>query len=137
MQYTTAPILVRYSDTDQMKFVHHSNYLRYFEIARLEWLRAMGISYKKMEGDQLLLPVVDAYVKYHRPTFFEDQLTVTVFLKSMPKASLDFNYEIRNQDNVCVCTGSTKLAFLDAISQRPTRCPKILYNAFESFRVAE
>jgi acyl-CoA thioester hydrolase len=63
MQYTTAPILVRYSDTDQMKFVHHSNYLRYFEIARLEWLRAMGISYKKMEEDQLLLPVVDAYVK--------------------------------------------------------------------------
>ncbi|MDA0773423.1 MAG: thioesterase family protein [Bacteroidetes bacterium] len=137
MQYTTAPILVRYSDTDQMKFVHHSNYLRYFEIARLEWLRAMGISYKKMEEDQLLLPVVDAYVKYHRPTFFEDQLTVTVFLKSMPKASLDFNYEIRNQDYVCVCTGSTKLAFLDAISQRPIRCPKILYNAFESFRVAE
>lgn len=132
MQFTTSTLLVRYSDTDQMGFVHHSNYLRYFEIARLEWLKELGISYKKMEEEKLLLPVAGAHINFLRPCYFEDQLRVTVVLEALPKASLDFTYEIRNQHGVLVCTGSTRLAFLDAHTGRPTRCPQQLYQAFES-----
>ncbi len=63
MNYTTKTVTVRYSETDQMRFVHHSNYLKYFELARLEWISEMGISYAEMERDGILMPVVRAAIE--------------------------------------------------------------------------
>ena len=57
MNYTTFEVRVRYSETDQMSFVHHSNYFKYFELARLEWLNFLGISYSQIEESGVLMPV--------------------------------------------------------------------------------
>lgn len=127
MTYKTKPIRVRYSDTDQMGYMHHSNYLRFFEIARLEWLSALGVSYKKMEKEGVWLPVVSSDTQYKYPTFFDDELVVHVKLEKPPTAALLFTYIVNNQNDLLVCTGTTKLAFLDAARQRPIRCPKELF----------
>ena len=60
MKFISPPFRVKYSDTDQMGFVHHSNYLKFFENARISWLRELGVSYKKIEEDGILMPVVSS-----------------------------------------------------------------------------
>ena len=111
MKYKTKKIVVRYSETDQMQFVHHSNYLKYFELARLEWLTEMGVSYAEMEQEGILMPVVSASLEFKTPLYYGDLFQVTVELKNNPKATLDFDYELTNQKDEIICKGNTVLAF--------------------------
>ena len=130
MIFTNKTTKVRYCETDQMGFVHHSNYVKFFELARIEWLDQMGISYAQMEKDGILMPVVSVNLFFKKPLYFGDTFQVTVLLDEMPKATLIFSYKITNQLQEEICTGMTKLAFLDAHRQRPIRCPKTLSDVF-------
>ena len=130
MEYTTKQIIVRYHETDQMHFVHHSNYLKYFELARLEWLSDLQISYAEMENRGILMPVVNASLKYIKPLVFGDNFSVTVILKKEPKATLEFDYKILNQNKELISTGNTLLAFLSSETKLPIRCPKFLLEKF-------
>ena len=123
-QFTSKPLLVRYGETDQMGVVHHSNYLRYFEVARLEWLSALGVSYASMEKEGLIMPVIDVKVTYKIPALFDDSLTIYIFLRELPRVKIIFSYEIKNQKDEIVCTGETTLAFLNAKTRKPVRCPE-------------
>ena len=123
-QFTSKPLLVRYGETDQMGVVHHSNYLRYFEVARLEWLSALGVSYASMEKEGLIMPVIDIKATYKTPAMFDDSLTIYVFLSELPRVKIIFSYEIKNQKDEIVCTGETTLAFLNAKTRKPVRCPE-------------
>ena len=126
MKYTTNKITVRYSETDQMQFVHHSNYLKYFELARLEWLTVLGVSYSDMEKKGILMPVVRANLDFKSPLYFGDEFQVSVVLKNLPRATLVFYYKIFNQQNKIICSGTTVLAFLSPLTRQPMRCPEIL-----------
>ena len=130
MEYTTKQIIVRYHETDQMHFVHHSNYLKYFELARLEWLSNLQISYAEVESRGIFMPVVNASLKYIKPLVFGDNFSVTVILKKEPKATLEFDYKILNQNNELISTGNTLLAFLSSETKLPIRCPKFLLEKF-------
>jgi len=130
MKYISEPFRVKYSDTDQMGFMHHSNYLRFFENARISWLRELGVSYKKMEEDGVIMPVVSSHLKHIKPSFFDDQLFIEISLIKPPKASLDFSYVVFNQNKDLICEGFTRLAFLNSKSQKPIRCPDFLHNFF-------
>ena len=130
MNYTTVEVRVRYVETDQMSFVHHSNYLKYFELARLEWLNFLGISYSQLEESGVLMPVVRASVEYIKPLFFDESFKITVSLIDPPKATLKFQYVVVNSKNITVCKGETVLAFLSKKTMRPTKCPKILNEKF-------
>ena len=130
MKYKTKKIDVRYSETDQMKFVHHNNYLKYFELARLEWLTSMDISYAQMEREGILMPVVKASLEFKTPLYYGDLFQVTVILKNNPKATLQFDYVIVNQKDEIICKGNTVLAFLSPQTKRPMRCPKFLLEKF-------
>lgn len=130
MKFTTKQISVRYCESDQMHFVHHSNYLKYFELARLEWLSNLQISYSEMESQGILMPVVKASLKYIKPLFFGDNFNITVILKKKPKATLEFDYKILNQNNELICVGDTSLAFLSSKTKLPMRCPKFLLEKF-------
>ena len=123
-QFTSKPLLVRYGETDQMGVVHHSNYLRYFEVARLEWLSALGVSYASMEKEGLIMPVIDVKVTYKTPALFDDSLTIYIFLRELPRVKIIFSYEIKNQKDEIVCNGETTLAFLNAKTRKPVRCPE-------------
>ena len=81
MEYLQIQIRVRYAETDQMRVVYHGNYAQYFEIGRVEWLRNKGISYKWMEDNGIILPVVSLTMNYKKPARYDELLTLKTMLK--------------------------------------------------------
>lgn len=119
-------VKVRYGETDQMGVVYHGNYAQYCEVGRLEWLRALNISYKKMEEDGIMLPVVSLSVKYKKSACYDDLIKVKTQLVKAPTASIEFEYEITNENGEILATANTVLAFINKSTNRPMRCPKII-----------
>lgn len=126
MNYNETEIRVRYGETDQMGVVYHGNYAQYLEVGRLEWLRALNISYKKMEEDGVILPVVSLSIKYKKSACYDDVINVKTQLVKMPTASIEFEYEITNEIGGILATATTVLAFIDKSTNRPMRCPKFI-----------
>ena len=119
-------IRVEYHHTDQMGIVHHSNYVKFFEVARTEWLRAMGITYAEMERRGVMMPIVDVAVKYRNPALYDALISVTAFVDEAPMARMTFRYEVRGEDGREIATGSTTLGFIDSQTRRPQRAPQWL-----------
>ncbi|MCC6644598.1 MAG: acyl-CoA thioesterase [Polyangiaceae bacterium] len=106
-----------------MGIVHHSNYLQYFEAARVEWLKARGVSYDDWVRAGIHLPVVDARLRYQRPARFDDALVVAARVAEVTRVTVRFSYEItREADGVAVCDGETRLACVGQ-DMRPRRWP--------------
>ena len=121
-------IRVRYAETDQMGVVYHGNYAQYFEIGRVEWLRNQGISYKELEKNGVMLPVVSLSMNYKKPAYYDDELTVTTSLKYLGGAKIEFDYEITNQNGELLTTANSILVFVDMETKRPTQVPDYLEN---------
>ncbi|WP_037319964.1 thioesterase family protein [Salegentibacter sp. Hel_I_6] len=119
-------VKVRYAETDQMGVVHHGNYAQYFEIARLDWLLALGISYKSMEENGVMLPVYELNTKFLKPAVFEDDLKIEVKLKELPSVKITFEYLIYNQNEELLTKAFTTLVFMDAKTKKPIRCPQYI-----------
>jgi len=117
---------VRYSETDQMGVVYHGNYAQFFEMGRTEWLRSLGVTYKDMEMNGIILPVVSLNLTFIKSALYDDILTIHTFLKKEPMVKIEFNYEIKNQLDELICTGSSVLAFMNSKNMKPTRCPDYL-----------
>ena len=124
-------IRVEYHHTDQMGIVHHSNYVKFFEVARTEWLRAMGITYAEMERRGVMMPIVDVAVKYRNPALYDELISVTAFVDEAPMARMTFRYEVRGEDGREIATGSTTLGFIDSQTRRPQRAPQWLLEVLE------
>lgn len=124
-------IKVRYAETDQMGVVYHGNYAQYLEIGRLEWLSALGISYKEMEANDVMLPVVSLNVNYKKPAYYEDILTVSTTLIKQPTASIEFAYEIHNSSGELLTTANTILVFVNMKSNLPMRCPRYILDKLQ------
>ena len=116
-------VRVRYAETDQMAVVYHGNYAQYFEMGRVEWLRNMGVSYKWMEDNGVMLPVVSLTMNYKKPARYDDLLTVKTILKSQTSVKIEFDYEIYNEDNELLTTGYSMLVFVDMKTGRPMLPP--------------
>lgn len=114
---------VRYGETDQMGVVYHGNYANYLEEGRLGWLTALGISYKDMEKNGVVLPVVSLNIIYKKSALYDDLLTVVTKLKKVPAVKIEFDYEIYNQNQELLVTANTVLAFLDKETKKPIKCP--------------
>lgn len=117
---------IRYSETDQMGVVYHGNYAQYLELARVEWLRSLGISYKTMEEGGIMLPVISLSINYLKPALYDDLITVKVILNKKPAVRIEFDYEITNEAGDLLATANTVLVFMDMKRKRPTKCPQIL-----------
>jgi acyl-CoA thioester hydrolase len=124
-------IKVRYAETDQMGVVYHGNYAQYLELGRLEWLSALGISYKEMEANDVMLPVVSLNINYKKPACYDDILTVSTTLVKLPTASIEFVYEIRNSSGELLTTANTKLVFVNKKSNFPMRCPHYILDKLQ------
>ena len=120
----TTKVKVRYGETDQMGVVYHGNYPQYFEIGRIEWLRDLGISYKQMEEQGIMLPLVVLNITYCKPALYDDVLSIKTTLMKLPKVSIEFNYEIYNSENTLITTAYSKLVFVDVKTRLPIRCPQ-------------
>ncbi|RNC79774.1 MAG: acyl-CoA thioesterase [Winogradskyella sp.] len=131
MNKSETNIRVRYGETDQMGVVYHANYATYFEVGRTEWLRQYGITYKSMENNGIMLPVISLNIKYKNSAHYDDNLTVKTCIKKIPTASIEFDYELWNDKDELLATGNTVLVFIDMERNRPTRCPKYLLDKIE------
>ncbi|MEY2738529.1 MAG: hypothetical protein RL259_438 [Bacteroidota bacterium] len=116
-------VRVRYAETDQMGVVYHGNYAQYFEMGRVEWLRNMGVSYKWMEENGVMLPVVSLSMNYKKPARYDDLLTVKTILKSQTSVKIEFDYEIYNENSELLTTGYSMLVFVDMKTGRPILPP--------------
>ena len=119
-------VKVRYSETDQMGFVHHSNYAQYLEIARLEWLDQLGISYKWMEENGVMLPVYNLNTTFKKSALFDDRLKIETSLRNIPTVRIMFDYKVYNQKEELLTVASTELIFINTKTGRPMRCPKYI-----------
>lgn len=127
----TWPVRVYYEDTDSAGVVYHSNYLKYMERARTEWLRALGFSLQRLrEEEGMLFVVTDMSIRFQRPARFDEQLNVTTRLNNMNAASLNFIQFINNGDAEPVCTAEVAIACLDAASMKPRRIPDAIKETF-------
>ena len=114
---------VRYAETDQMGVVYHGNYAQYFEMGRVEWLRNMGVSYKWMEDNGVMLPVVSLSMDYKKPARYDDVLTVKTIFKSQTSVKIEFDYEIYNEKGELLTIGYSMLVFVNMKTGRPTLPP--------------
>lgn len=126
---------VRYSETDRMNYVYYGNYAQYFEVARVEALRALGITYKTMEDEGIMLPVLEYHIKYLRPAFYDDLLTIKTIIPSLPGARIFFEYETFNSSNELLNKASTTLVFVKSGSGKPCPAPDDLLEKMKPFYI--
>ncbi len=106
-----------------MGVVYHGNYAQYLEMGRVEWLRSLGFSYKQMEKDGIMLPVISLQMHFRKSATYDDLLTVVTRLTKTPVVKIEFDYEIRNERDELLVTANTVLAFMDMHTSKPVKCP--------------
>lgn len=126
-------IRVRYADTDQMGYVYYGNYSRFYEIARVESLRNLGLTYRELEEMGVMMPVLENHSTYKAPALYDELLTVRTTIKEMPGVRITFNYEITNENNKLIHIGETLLVFVDMKSGRPCRMPEHMVKVLAPF----
>lgn len=126
-------IRVRYSETDQMKYVYYGNYAQYFEIGRAEWLRNLGISYKSLEESGIMLPVIDLHISYLKPATYDDLITLTSQVKKLPSAKITFEHYLYNASQELLTTGESTLVFIDIKRNKPTRVPNTILELMKPY----
>lgn len=120
---------VCYADTDQMGYVYYGNYARLYEIARVETLRSLGVSYKSLEDNGIGLPVAEHYTKFIAPGLYDDELTVICQVDMLPTAKIVFSYRIKNEAGDLINEGKTTLVFMDLKTKKVVKAPDFIMNA--------
>lgn len=127
----TIELRIRYGETDRMGYAYYGNYATYFEVARVETLRSVGITYKQLEDEGVLLPVVNFNVHYHSPAHYDDLIQIETIIYELPGVRFPFKYRT-------FCNGkplneaSTELVFVDESSGKPMRCPAHILELLKS-----
>lgn len=124
---------VCYADTDQMGYVYYGNYARLYEIARVETLRSLGVSYKSLENNGIGLPVAEHYTKFIAPGLYDDELTIICQVDMLPTAKIVFSYRIKNEDGILINEGNTTLVFMDLKTKKVVKAPDFIMQALQPY----
>lgn len=133
LEYHDAAIRVRYAETDQMGVVYHANYLVWFEVGRVELIRALGIEYQNMEvADDCRIVVAEAHCRYLHPARYDERLRVRTRIADARNRTIRFSYEIfRDQDDRLLATGETTHVICGS-NGRPKILPEKYRNIFSA-----
>jgi acyl-CoA thioester hydrolase len=135
LKHTTS-LRSRYGETDQMGYVYYGNYLQYFEVARTEMIRDLGLSYAKLEELGIMLPVVHAEVDYKEPLYYDELFKVHTFMFKEPGVRLETWYQISDEFGEKIkAIGQVTLVFMDAETRRPVRMPSYFMNGLKNTRL--
>lgn len=115
-----------------MGVVYHGNYAQYLEMGRVEWLRKLGISYKEMEENGIMLPVINLNIKYLKSAYYDDLIFVKTTLKKTPSVRIEFDYIITNEKEEVLVEANTVLAFMNVSKKRPIKCPDFILDRLDS-----
>ncbi len=133
MYTSKTKIRVRYSETDMMGYVYYGNYATYFEVARVEAIRELGFSYRKMEDDGIALPVLEFSIKYFKPAFYDDELTIETTITELPKARIHFTYKTYNEKEELLNEAQTSLVFINKETVKPCSAPEDFIDAMKNY----
>ena len=127
MFITETLIRVRYAETDQMNVVYYGNYAQYFEVARAESIRNLGLTYKEMEAAGVMMPVVEMQTKFLRPAHYDDLLTIKTIMRELPADHrILFEHEVFNQEKKLLTLGKVTLYFVKIGSFEKTAMPETM-----------
>ncbi len=122
---------VRYRECDPMGVVYHTHYLDWFEAARTEALRSQGVAYASLEADGVIMPVVEATIRYHGPARYDDAVEVTATFVDVPRVRVTIDYAVRRAgEDAVLVSGQTVLCFVDVARGRPVAAPRAVVEAF-------
>ncbi len=124
-------VRVRYQETDRMGIVYHANYLSYFELGRVEWLRNKGLDYARLEDSGVLLPVVNVSINYKAPARYDQLLSVETELVKVGGASLVFQNKIYDENKRFLVEGEVTLVATDSSSFKPIKIPANLLSLIQ------
>jgi len=133
MYQSETSIRVRYGETDQMEYVYYGNYAMYYEVARVESLRQLGVTYKELETSGVMMPVIENHSKFLGPARYDELLRILTTIREKPTAKIKFEYEIFNEQNKLINKGETLLVFVDIKTSRPVRIPPMMLSVLEPF----
>lgn len=123
-----ASINVRFYETDMMGIAHHSNHFRWFEMARIEFLRHIGVTLGAMMKEDIVFPIMNVSCEYKEPARFDDIINIETYLVKMTRAQMVFRYRMRRaSDGVLLATGETKNAFMSQSTGKIVRLDDIFY----------
>ncbi len=117
-------IRVRYGETDQMRYAYYGNYAMYYEVARVESLRQLGMTYKELEEMGVIMPVLENHSEFIAPALYDELLRIVVTIPEKPSVRIRFHYEIFNEASKLIHKGDTLLAFVNQVTGRPCRPPQ-------------
>ena len=127
----TFEIRTRYGETDQMGVIYYGIYPQYLEVARVEWLRSLGISYKELEALGVMLPVVSLQINYKRPARYDELLSITLTLREKSTSKITFDYQIFNEEKQLLAEANTTLVFVNKETFKPIKCPDFILEKME------
>jgi len=133
MYQSETKIRVRYGETDQMGYVYYGFYAMYYEVARVESLRQLGLTYREIEAMGVIMPVLENKSKYLAPGRYDEELRIVTTLREKPSVRIRFEYEIFNEQNKLIHQGETLLAFVDKLTNRPRRPPAAMEKVLQPF----
>jgi acyl-CoA thioester hydrolase len=133
MYTTETQVRVRYGESDRMGYAYYGNYPLYYEVGRTEMLRNLGLTYKELEDDGIILPVISLQSNYLAAAFYDDLLTVKTSLNELPSVRIKFDYEIFNEKGEKLNFGETTLVFTDAKTRKPRRPPEYFLEKVKKF----
>ncbi|MEO5911835.1 MAG: thioesterase family protein [Pelobium sp.] len=126
-------IRVRYADTDQMGYMYYGNYAAFYEVARTEMLRSVGMTYKSMEQDGIMMPVLEMKSKYIKPALYDEEIKIKVIIDQKPGVRILFKYELYNQLDELINLAETTLVFFDMQKNKPCLPPKNFSDKIETY----
>lgn len=127
------PVRSRYAETDQMGYVYHARYLEYFESARTEFIREAGITYRALEDNGVMMPVMEARLEFIRPVMYDEVVTVRLMIFELPGVRLKTHYKIFGDDGGTRVSGSVILCFMNAKTRRPCRPPEVFVEQMKAY----
>ena len=130
---TETQFRVRYGETDQMGYVYYGIYAMYYEVARVESLRQLGLTYREIEAMGIIMPVLENRSRFIAPGRYDEELRIVTTLREKPSVRIKFEYEIFNSANTLIHQGETSLAFVDKVTNRPCRPPDAMQKVLEPF----
>jgi len=133
MYQSETTVRVRYGETDQMGFVYYGFYAMYYEVARVEAMRQLGLSYRQVEQMGVIMPVLENKSKFLAPARYDEVLRIVTQVREKPGVRIKFDYEIYNEEDKLIHQGETLLVFVDKKSNRPCRPPAQMQEVLAPF----
>lgn len=126
-------IRVRYAETDPMGYAYYGYYAMYYEVARVESLRQLGMTYKQLEAMGTMMPVLENNSKFFSPALYDDEIKIITIIRDRPGVRIRFEYDMYNSDGKLIHKGETFLVFVNKASGKPCRPPEAFMKLLQPF----